>query len=134
MSDVRNIINIDNSYNNIYRVNVFNEEYSMKHHIPEEVNVNPGENKSTGGMWIPWCDNQKSFDEGHRIDVTFIDILDKKTRIYIFQNGEYVYTLNDPHKYNNKKIINGDSKKGKGEYILEIKIEGKNPVLSLRKE
>ncbi|MEQ1967212.1 hypothetical protein ABLA30_09345 [Xenorhabdus nematophila] len=135
MSDVRNIINVDNNFGCEYKADLFNQESANELFpiIPDHVVVYPGNDSSTGGMWIPWCDSQKDIDSGHYIKVTFskkdaADIVN-----YMFQHGSYVYFTDSSKQFSNKQIMSGDSAKGKGDYKLEIKTNGNLPLMVLNK-
>ncbi|MEQ2026684.1 hypothetical protein ABLB84_13075 [Xenorhabdus szentirmaii] len=135
MSDIRNIINVDNNFGCKYKVNLFNQESENKLFplFPDHVTVSPGNDSSTGGMWTPWCDSQQSIDAGHYIKVTFSQKGASDIVNYIFQHGRYVYFTDDSKQFENKQIMSGDSDKGKGEYKLEIRTNGELPLMVLNK-
>ena len=65
LADVRNITVVQND-SDTYKVKVYNveSEIHMFPIIPDSVNCDPGEQKPTGDMWTPWCDNQQALEEG----------------------------------------------------------------------
>ncbi|PHM51597.1 hypothetical protein [Xenorhabdus hominickii] len=133
MSDVRNIINVDNKFGCEYDVTLFNQEAAnqMFPIIPDHVTVSPGNDKSTGDMWIPWCDSQKDLDAGHYIKVTFSKKAAPDIVNYMFQHGPSVYFTDSSKQFANKLVMSGDSAEGKGEYKLEIKTTGDLPLMAL---
>ncbi|PHM49384.1 hypothetical protein [Xenorhabdus miraniensis] len=136
MSDIRNIINVDNRFGCEYDVRLFNQESANKLFpiIPDHVTVSPGKDSSTGGMWTPWCDNQKALDAGHYIKITFSKKKASDIVNYMFQHGSYIYFTDSSKQFSNKQVMSGDSAKGKGDYKLEIRTTKENlPLLVLKK-
>lgn len=136
MSDIRNIINVDNRFDCTYTVALFNQESANNLFpiIPDSVKVSPGEDASTGDMWTPWCDSQKDLDAGHYIRATFTKKGESDIVGYLFQSGAYVYQTDSSKEFSKKTIVAGDSSSGKGEYKLEIHHDGSGlPSLVLNK-
>ena len=71
LADVRNITVVQND-SDTYKVKVFNVESATELFpiVPDSVTCDPGEQKPTGDMWTPWCDNQQALEEGHYIRIT----------------------------------------------------------------
>ncbi|NHB98608.1 hypothetical protein [Photorhabdus stackebrandtii] len=135
MSDIRNIINVNNKFGCKYKVDLFNQESANETFpiIPDHVTVSPEKDSSTGDMWIPWCDNQKALDAGHYIKITFSEKGVSDIVNYMFQHDKYVYVTDSSKQFGNKQVMSGDSGKGKGDYQLEIKTNGALPLMELSK-
>ena len=65
LADVRNITVVQND-SDTYKVKVFNVESATELFpiVPDSVTCDTGEQKPTGDMWTPWCDNQQALEEG----------------------------------------------------------------------
>ena len=88
LSDVRNITVVQND-SDTYKVKVYNveSEIHMFPIIPDSVNCDPGEQKPTGDMWTPWCDNQQALEEGHCIRITLSKKREDDHVYQLFQSG-----------------------------------------------
>ena len=120
LSDVRNITVVQND-SDTYEVKVYNveSEIHMFPLIPDSVNCDPGEQKPTGDMWTPWCDNQQALEEGHYIRITLSKKKEDDHVYQLFQSGRNVYkTVN--MNYSDCAHIEGDYNIKKGEYKLII--------------
>lgn len=121
IADVRNITVVRND-SDTYKVKVFNVESSldMLPVISDSVNCDPNEEKPTGDMWTPWCDNQQKLEEGHYIRITLSKPRSEDDHVYqLFQSGRIVYkTVN--MDYSLRAHIQGDYNIEKGEYKLII--------------
>lgn len=120
LADIRNITVVDNQ-SDTYKVKVFNVESSLGMFplIPDSVTCNPGEQKPTGDMWTPWCDNQQTLEEGHYIRITLSKRSEDDHVYQLLQSGQNVYkTVN--MDYSLCAHIQGDYNVRKGEYKLII--------------
>lgn len=120
LADVRNITVVQND-SDTYKVKVYNVEskINMFPLIPDFVQCNPGEQKPTGDMWTPWCDNQQKLEEGHYIRITLSKKKEDDHVYQLFQSGQSVYkTVN--MDYSLRTHIQGDYNIRKGEYKLII--------------
>ena len=92
LADVRNITVVQND-SDTYKVKVYNveSEINMLPLIPDSVNCDPGEQKPTGDMWTPWCDNQQALEEGHYICVTLSKKFEDDHVYQLFQSGRNFY-------------------------------------------
>ena len=91
LADVRNITVVQND-SDTYKVKVYNVESEIKMFplIPDSVNCDPGEQKPTGDMWTPWCDNQQALEEGHYIRITLSKSKEDDHVYQLFQSGRNV--------------------------------------------
>jgi len=120
LADVRNITVVQND-SDTYKVKVYNVEsgINMFPLIPDFVHCHPGEQKPTGDMWTPWCDNQQKLEEGHYIRITLLKKNEDDHVCQLFQSGQNVYkTVN--MDYSRRAHIQGDYNIKKGEYKLII--------------
>ena len=120
LSDVRNITVVQND-SDTYKVKVYNveSEIHMFPVVPDSVNCDPGEQKPTGDMWTPWCDNQQALEEGHYIRITLSKRQEADHVFQLFQSGKNVYkTVNMDRSL--CAHIEGDYNIKKGEYKLII--------------
>ncbi|XP_044172217.1 uncharacterized protein LOC122956590 [Acropora millepora] len=104
-----------------YKVKVYNveSEIEMFPLLPDSVTCDPGEQKPTGDMWTPWCDNQQKLEEGHYIRITLSKKKEDDHVYQLFQSGQNVYkTVN--MDYSLRAHIQGDYNIKKGEYKLII--------------
>lgn len=130
MSDIRNIVNVDNKQGSTYNVEVLNQE-EKPFVINKPVFVKVDEEKPTGGLWTPWCDEQKGLVEGHRIAITLTK--GKESNLYyMFQSGANLY-YTASEDWSKKKVLGGDYNKGKGDYVLKINNDDIEPVFSVMK-
>lgn len=127
MADIRNILIVDNKQGSTYVVHINNQERITD--VPIIVDV--GKEKSTNGLWVPWCDTPKAFLEGHRILIK-LNKGHKSILYYMFQSGANLwYTIGEV--WDTKQVLGGDYNKGKGEYVLKINKDGSVPVFSVSK-
>ena len=120
LADVRNITVVQND-SDTYKVKVFNVESATELFpiVPDSVTCDPGEQKPTGDMWTPWCDNQQALEEGHYIRITLSKKREDDHVYQLFQSGRNVYkTVN--MNYAERAHIEGDYDIKKGEYKLII--------------
>ncbi|KAK2547471.1 hypothetical protein P5673_032553 [Acropora cervicornis] len=120
LADVRNITVVQND-SDTYKVKVYNVESQIEMFplIPDSVICDPGQQKPTGDMWTPWCDNQQKFEEGHYIGITLSKKKEDDHVYQLFQSGQNVYkTVN--MDYSLRAHIQGDYNIKKGEYKLII--------------
>ena len=120
LADVRNITVVQNE-SDTYKVKVFNVESATELFpiVPDSVTCDPGEQKPTGDMWTPWCDNQQALEEGHYIRITLSKKKEDDHVYQLFQSGRNVYkTVN--MDYSLRAHIEGDYNIKKGEYKLII--------------
>ena len=120
LADVRNITVVQND-SDTYKAKVYNVESEIKPFpiIPDSVTVPPNEQKPTGDMWTPWCDNQQALEEGHYIRITLTKRGESDHVWQLMQSGDNVYrTVN--MDYSAKTHILGDYNIHKGEFKLII--------------
>lgn len=120
LADIRNITVVDNK-SDTYKVKVYNVEAEINLFplLPETVKCDIGEQKPTGDMWTPWCDNQQALEEGHYIRITLSKRSEADHVYQLFQSGQNVYkTVN--MDYSLRAHIEGDYNIKKGEYKLIV--------------
>lgn len=120
LADIRNITVVHNK-SDTYKMKVYNVESELEMFplIPDSVTCDLGEEKPTGDMWTPWCDNQQKLEEGHYIRITLSKKSEDDHVYQLFQSGQNVYkTVNKD--YSLRAHIQGDYNIKKGEYKLII--------------
>ena len=109
VTQIRSIANEDPATTYI----VFNRENPDDTGGPgQHLIINPGDNVQVR-MWIPWCDNQKDFDDGHRID---FEALGESGHVppvtpnsySVWQSGDYIYYSLDDN-VGNRRLVAGNS-------------------------
>ena len=114
LADVCNITVVQND-SDTYKVKVFNVESSIHTFpiVPDSATCEPGEQKPTGGMWTPCCDNRQALEEGHYIRITLSKWGEDDHIYQLFQWGWNVYkTVN--MDYSLRTHIEGDYNVKKG--------------------
>ncbi len=116
-SDIRNVLIVKNQSS--YRAVVTDKEDKLGNFPDNRVTVDAGDQKTTGGMWTPWCDSQKDLGEDHYINIVLNKTSKPEKKFQLFQHKDPVWFTYDL-TYDLKKEISGDSSAGKGEYTLII--------------
>ena len=86
--------------------------------VPDSVTCHPGEQKPTGDMRTPWCDDQQALEQGHYISITLSKKWESDHVYQLFQSGCNVHKECINMDYSLCAHIQVDYNITKGEYKL----------------